>query len=671
MGVTTTPATGSRGTIHIAQEASFGVLVAPTHLIEFTSESLSAQESELMSEAIRDHRGMSQLVRGNLDIQGDINFEQNASGLGMILRHALGDYIKVPSADGGHHGRVMQSEQALIHNATVATATDEPLTLSADRLSAQVDDVLLRNIDSLTSVQYSIDGGVNYLALPAGTVATVTDSLLGIIGFSVALPSGTTNVRATFDHFTVDRYAIPFTLDHSSPFLDGGKFVRVFRNANRKLELDSASGAGYEFADFVKPAVTYAVDVTAGVVQLANVLGPDGILESPAVAPAGLIVSGSGRVMGSYYASGTVVVAGEEFSTITLSPGATVADNDYVMIVPALLKATAFGVTPGKGDWLYAYDPVEYAGVFTHHMERGRYLPTGLTVEVHRDAAVFLYTGCKVNSLALTFDANSIVTGTASLIGKVEYSIATLVADVVPGAATIDIDKRDAFPDAGYLTIGEETNIAYSGIIKVTLPGNREIYRITITSTNVEDIEAIQRFHPKGQNVDSRSSRKAGTIYSGNTSPLTSFETLVYIDGYWEEVLSANFTLNNNLTTDKFGLGSRFRLATVEGRAEIDGTLSMEFDDGKHYNKFLRGEKFSIEFKCVAESDDSLIGTTGVPSQAYYFLPKCKYNGTTPQIGGPDIINHDMPFRAIVDNEFGETDLVIILVNGLEQDVEI
>jgi hypothetical protein len=635
-------------------------------LIEFTSESLSAQESELMSEAIRDHRGMSQLVRGNLDIQGDINFEQNASGLGMILRHALGDYIKVLGADGGHHGRVMQSEQALIHNATVATATNEALTLSADRLSAQVANVLLRNIDSLTSVEYSIDGGVNFLALPGGTVATVTNSLLGVIGFSVALPSETTDVRATFDHFTVSRYAIPFTLDHSSPFLDGGKFVRVFRNANRKLELDSSSGAGYEFADYVKPAVTYAESVAAGVVTLANVLGPDGNVEAPEVAPAGLIISGSGRVMGSYYASATLTVAGVDYSTITLSPGTTVADGDYVMIVPALLKATAFGVTPGKGDWLYAYDPVQYAGVFTHHMERGRYLPTGLTVEVHRDAAVFLYTGCKVNSLALTFDANSIVTGTASLIGKVEHSIATLVFDAVPGADKIFIDKRDAFPDSGYLTIGEETNIAYSSIV-----ASGDNFQVNITETDVENIEAIQRFHPRGQNVDSRSSRKAGTIYSGNTSPLTAFETLVYIDGYWEEVLSANFTLNNNLSTDKFGLGSRFRLATVEGRAEIDGTLSMEFDDGKHYNKFLRGEKFSIEFKCVAESDESLIGSTDVPSQAYYFLPKCKYNGTTPQIGGPDIINHDMPFRAIVDTEYGDTDLVIILVNGLAQDVEI
>jgi hypothetical protein len=581
MGVTTTPATGSRGTIHIAQEANFGVLVAPTHLIEFTSESLSAQESELMSEAIRDHRGMSQLVRGNLDIQGDINFEQNASGLGMILYNALGDYLKLENVDGGHHGRSYLAEEIEILD---------------------------------------------------GTSATV-------------------------------RYAIAFTPDHTSTFPDSGKFVRVFRNANRALELDDNLGAGYEYENYVNSAVTYALTSAAGVVELAKVLDYSGNAVNPDVAPAGVIMSGSNRVLGTYHDTG--LSAGGNV-TITLSPGTTVAAGDFVMVVPALLSATSFAVTLEKGNWLYAFDEVAFAGVFTHHMERGRYLPAGLTVEVHRDAAVFIYTGCKVNSLALTFDANSIVTGTASLIGKIEHSIATLVKDVIPGALLITIDKRDAFPSAGMLTIGEETNIRYTAIVpSATVPN---AFDVTIASAT--GVESIQRFHPRGQNVDSRTSRKAATIYSGNTSPLTSFETLVYIDGYWEEVLSANFTLNNNLTTDKFGLGSRFRLATVEGRAEIDGTLSMEFDDGKHYNKFLRGEKFSIELKCVAESDDSLIGSTGVPSQAYYFLPKCKYNGTTPQIGGPDIINHDMPFRAIVDTEYGETDLVIVLVNGLSADVQ-
>jgi hypothetical protein len=589
MGVTTTPATGARGSIHIAQETTFGVAVEElTHLIEFTSESLSAQESELMSEAIRDTRGMSQLVRGNLDIQGDINFEQNASGLGMILRHALGDYIKVPKADGGDHGRV-----------------DQPLVDIKDE----------------------------------------TD--------------------------TVVKRAIVFTADHSSAFPAlNGKFARVFRNAVRKLELNDNTGTGFGYDASHGSSVTYALTTAAAgdYLRLEDVVGPSGTPVNPVVGTAGVLLFGPSRQQVTYFDSRIDAVTNKV--EVRLSFGSpSVAANSYIMISPVLISDTTFGVTLSKGDWLYGYNATTYDGVFTHHLERGRYLPVGMTVEVHRDAAVFLYTGCKVNTLALTFDANSIVTGTASLIGKIEHSIATLVLDVLPGASVIYIDKRDAFPAAGYLTIGEETNIAYDDIEPFTLPDGREVFEVSITNLIPE--ESIERFHPRGQNVDSRTSRKAATVVSGVTSPLTSFETLVYIDGYFEEVLSANFTLNNNLSTDKFGLGSRFRLATVEGRAEIDGTLSMEFDDGKHYNKFLRGEKFSIELKCIAESDDSLIGTTGVPSQAYYFLPKCKYNGTTPQIGDTNIINHDMPFRAIVDTEYGDTDLVIILVNALNQDVQI
>jgi len=657
MGVTTTPATGARGSVHIAQETAYGVVATPSHLIEFTSESLSAQESELMSEAIRDHRGMSQLVRGNLDIQGDLNFEQNASGLGMILRHALGDYIKLPNVDGGHHGRAMRAQQLPIRdNSAALNTTAEALTLSVDGLSAQVTDAAKRYFASVTKVEANTGAGGTFVEI---TDYVIEDQIFGVIRLETALAAGTL-VRADFSYFPVAAYAIPFTLDHSSSFSNSSAFARVYRDANRKLQLDDNGGAGYAYESYVPAAVTYASAVAAGEATLANVLDVDGHLAAPTIAPAGVIMSGSGRVLGTYY---DVDLTGG-IAKIKLSAGTTVALNEYVMVVPALVSTTPFGVTPGKGDWLYEIDPVLYAGAFTHHMERGRRLPVGLTVEVHRDAAVFLYTGCKVNSLALTFDTNSIVTGTASLIGKIEHSIATLVEDVLPGAATILIDKRTAFPDSGYLTIGEETNIAYTAI---AVSGDN--FQVTIANLIPE--ESIERFHPRGQNVDSRSSIKSDTIVSGNTAPLTSFETLVYIDGYWEEVLSANFTLNNNLSTDKFGLGSRFRLATVEGRAEIDGTLSMEFDDGKHYNKFLRGEKFSIEFKCISESDESLIEGTTVASQAYYFLPKCKYNGTTPQIGDTNIINHDMPFRAIVDTEYGDTDLVIILVNSLDKDVEL
>lgn len=657
MGVTTTPATGARGSVHIAEETRFGVLVNPTHLIEFTSESLSAQESELMSEAIRDHRGMNQLVRGNLDIQGDISFEQNASGLGMILRHALGDYIKVPNADGGSHGRVMKGEQITILEAAAVAAAAEPFALVAGatwqvadpdkRLTTAITDVLLDGVAQILGTDYNVDlaqGRIIFVVVPAPTAVVVAD----------------------IEHAVRSRYAIAFTPDHTCRFPASGKFARVFRNAARALELDDNAGNGYEYENYLEPVVTYAAASAAGVVTLAKVIGAYGSPVAPNVSPAGVIMSGSGRVLGTYH---DTAIVGDD-ATITLSLGTTVAANDYIMILPVLLNTAPFAVTPGKGEWLYAFDEVDFAGAFTHHMERGRYLPTGLTIEVHRDAAVFLYTGCKVNSLALTFDANSIVTGTASLIGKIEHSIATLLDDVLPGATSIFIDKPEAFKlSGGMLTIGEETKILHGAITEVA-EGRWEVEILNTTGES-----SIERFHPRGQNVDSRTSLKNDEIVSGLTTPLTSFETLVYIDGYWEEVLSASLTLNNNLSTDKFGLGSRFRLATVEGRAEIDGTLSMEFDDGKHYNKFLTGEKFSIEFKCISESDDSLIPGTGsssgnpVPSQAYYFLPKCKYNGTTPQIGGPDIINHDMPFRAIVDNEYGDTDFVIILVNGLERDV--
>lgn len=605
MGVTTTPATGARGAIHVGDETNYGTLVAPTHLIEFTSETLSAEENELQSEAIRDNRGVNQLIRGNLDVQGEISFEQNASGLGILLRHALGDYVRCEKADGGAHARLMSAGSVTITAPAEAT------------------------------------GG--------------------------------------------NRHVLVFTGDHTGGFTEtNGKFAYVYRDSFNDLAYDDNTAAGFDYESYSTSAVTYitavnntAIDYTntgtpsaVTSIVVAQVRDVDGNLVDPDFNPnGGVVVIGSARNEYHYF----------EYDKSTrklwLSPASVTAHgdpsvNDYAMGRAGLANtATGNGAFTGanlaKGVWIYEY-ATGNTGVYTHHIERGRYLPTGMTIEVDRDAAIFLYSGCKVDTLNLNFEANAIVTGSISVVGRAEHAMATLQADVLPGAASIIIDKGDAFPSAGAITIGEETSIRYTSRTEnpdgtVTLGG------IT-TDTNNE--HSIQRFHPKGQNVDSRSSTKAGTVYEGLTSPLSSYEILAYIDGYWEEVLSASITLNNNLNTDKFGLGSRFRLATMEGRAEIEGNLGMEFDDGKHYNKFLTGDYFSVELKCISESDDSLIGSTEVPSQAYYFLPKCKYNGTTPQISSDDIINHDMPFRAIVDTTYGDTDFVIILVNGAQNDVE-
>lgn len=607
MGISTSPATGSRGQITIGEETLYGVAVSPTHLVGFTSESLSSTENVIESEEIRSDRGRHQLIRGNLDVAGDISFEQSASGFGMLMRHALYDYVRCPRTDGGIHGRI------------AANALEALTTVDAVGTTS-----ILRLADDLSAVFES-----------AGLAAFVyRDATSGALTF-------------------VDNTASGYSYD--SVQLQTQTYVTA------QALGDTGHSGG----------ITGAVKLT-----LSQVYDETGALVDPVLNPNGGIVKlGPLRTEARFFESNATGTGTEIWihpDDVAIATAVNV--NDACVAVPCMVqRGSAISLPPAAlkiGTWVIqfdtAYEDTNSVIAYTHLIERGKYSPTGLTCEIDRDAMIFVYTGNKVNTLTLNFETNSIVSGTASLVGRREDSVAKLLGDVVPGQATITINNRTAFPNSGVLTIGEETGMTYSA---VTDNGNGT-YTLTMADTNVANVTAIQRAHFIGENVDSRTSTAVASPYEGNNSPLTAFETLVYLDGYFEEVLSGTLTLNNNLNTDKYGLGSRYKLATVEQRAVVEASLTMEFDDGKHYKKFVEGEYFSLEFKCVSEADDSLIGATGVFSQAYYYLPKCKFDGTTPNIQGDSYITHDMPITAVVDDELKTTDLVIFLVNSNIDDVE-
>lgn len=603
MAVSTQASTGARGGIVVGEEDEYGTAVAPTHILDFNSESISASENIIESEAIRNDRGRSKLIRGSLDVGGDITFEQSASGYGMILRHALGDYVKVAKADGGFHARLGQDALQIVSGPTGATNDANQILVLSDE----------------TSVDF---GAGNRCA------------------FVYRDP---TSDDLAVDDDTAAGYA----------YEDFAAYGSSYINTAPNNSDTSYAGAG-------AACVSIVVEAVNGVNLDFNSAG-------------GLIRYGDLRTELRYFQA-TDLGAGsgvrlylDDTQALTGDPATYPANGDTVISLPCITFDPSF--TSGDwlklGTWVYLWDN-DYTGVYTHHIERGRALPIGLTIEVDRDAVVFLYTGCKVNTLTLNFETNSIVTGTLSVVGKREYSTAKLLEDVNPGDTSILIETAYAvnFPDAGTLTIYERTGITYTG---KTDNGDGTT---TLTGIPASGIAAIDRHHTKDQNVDPRTSTQAGTTYQGITSPMTSFETLVYIENQFEEAIAGSVTLNNNLNTDKFGLGDRFRLQLVEQRAVVEASITFEFDDGKHYNRFHRAEFFPLEFRTVSTADDSEIGETGVLSQAYYFMPKCKFTGTTPVIESDQYIEHEMPCTCVVDTLLDTTDLVIILVNGLSEDVE-
>jgi hypothetical protein len=601
--------------------------------LPFTSESLSNSEDTLESADIRPDRGRGDIIRGVLDVSGDLNFEQKASGLGMLLRVALGDYVKAPQCDGGVRGRLQRD-------------------------------------------------GVITVVVPADTDGG-------------------------------DRYLLPFAKDHTSGFAeDGGKFAVVYRNGTNDLVFTDNAGAGFDYDSYAPAATTYALEINDnntnystssatpdGVVQikLASVLDVNGEQVAPKFNPNGGVVYLGKDRREFYYFEYNPDDAGEHVMYIAKELPHSAADIEaleaivalynsgtgiwaehvFVLGTAGLANTGAFsfgvGVDIKKGQWLYEFGGADYAGVFTHHIERGRRLRVSLTIEIDRDVVVFKYGGCKVDTLDLSFEAQSIVTGTFSLVCQSEASVATLLADVLPGDTSIRIDDATAFPvptDVGgkaMLTIGEETEIFYTG---KTWDSATDSWILSGIESDTSDVASIQHPHLKGSQVDSRTSGKFNNVHVGSDRSLSSFEIGIFIDGYFEEAMAASLTLNNNLDPDKYPLGSRHRAFSVEGRAEVEGSLTMEFDDGKHYRKFISGEEFSLEVRAMGETVADLIANTSIPPQAIYFAPRCKYNGETANISDDSIINVDMPFMAMTDNAHNTTDLIITLVNGHEWDVE-
>ena len=609
MAISSSPATGARGQISIGDQVTFNAAAAPTHKLDFTSESLGATEETIQSEAIRSDRGIHKLVRGALDVQGDINYEQSASGFGVLIRHALGDYIRLTSTDGGLHARL---------------------------------------------------GNQDVQTLAAG------------------------------DNANDGKQIVLLTDDTSVEFPQASDLKVVYRDSDRVLQEAALAYEGY--TSYARSYVTAVVasDTTytgyASVPAVSVVVAPldlaGGGTENLTFNPSGGVIDfGPSRTQVRYFeavdlgaGNGTRIF----LDPVQVDPG-TPADHpsvDDILIRKACITdggGSTYNSLPYKAGFIYhtSTDYTDTNGnvVYTHHLERGRKLPVaGLTVEIDRDAAVFTYIGNKINTATWNFETNAIVTGSFSLVGQRELAMATLSDDVVPGATEIFVDdKYEAlFPASGQITLGERTGITYT---------TKEVDHLGSSKTRLSGIPAtgdaaIDRPHVKGENVDCRSSNLVSGFIESLSDPLTSFESMVYIDGYFEEVLSGSITLNNNLNTDKFGLGSRNRLQIVEEDAVVEASLNMEFDDGKFYTKFKEGTYFALEFKCISEADESEIGNTGVLEQGYYLVPKCKFSGNTPFIEGKSYITHDMPMQCIVDDENDTTDLVIILVNGEGKEVD-
>lgn len=633
MGSPSRPAVGAKGLISIGNEATQGVPCPPLDLdkiFDFTTESVAYTENTIETATIRETRGRSPQKRGSLSPEGDLNCELRPEGYGRMFRHALGDSIQIQAADGGARGRLQFTME-----------TDEGHEF-AHFTGDYVDN-------------FKVDGGECVLVYREETPLRplkVNDNATNYWEYDEFRPALFTSFR---DAATLDFSGGAVTVE-----VNKGPSGEVFNTGAGTTTATGPIGAFYfqhEGRNYIAAYTEVdASDPNFMEIEVAGVFTPENIREylagNSSLDPAPVINVGAGDPAwcpASLYKEGGIF-AGFDDSDL----GSDLED------------------TLPSGTWVYSIweDQDNRENLYTQHLEIASELPPGLTVEIVRDAVTFTYSGVMVNTMTINAESQGLVTGTFSLLGIAEYSVVHAAREIRPGASSIFVREEPVCfnPSGGIMTIGKETNILYDGY---SYNSSLELWEIDISETTGPN--SIEQTHRAGTNVESRVTRSTVSPRPSpsNAPVFAAFEANIAKETEIREVLSASLTLENNLGADKFMLGERTRAAIREERALVSGVLNVEFDNGDHYKDFLSGRKFSVDMRLVSDELD-YIAIDGVfyPIGTYFFCPRVKLNGDTPNIDSESYIVHDLNFDAEDDEGFRMRTpaLVMAITNRLEND---
>lgn len=387
----------------------------------------------------------------------------------------------------------------------------------------------------------------------------------------------------------------------------------------------------------------------------------------------------------------------EEWDLVAVYKDATGLLKSVIFTYTTVTDADTFDITgsetAGAGDnirtetipvgaWIFQHEAQGTSGnnwwddVFTHYIEAAPDLPEGQTIEVGRDVAFFVYTGLRVNTIENSYAAQEILQATVNYLGKGEFSGGDLNALAAVSAVSIVVknltqDPNDAVAVVGFdktggtIQIGDENGIVYTAYTYAAATG-----LATFTGIAGAGAASIEYEHAEGEPVGAQVAWD-DPVDPPSTDMLTSFQAGIYIDGSWEEVLSGNWTLNNNLYADKYQMGERDRAGLPEQQRTVEGLIHVEFDNLILYHKFINGTEAFLEIRAVDESEEIQDAAADadkvVYRQKHTLFPRIKFTGTTPNIGGPEMIEHDMNYTALRDPENDMNEVAVIYVNTINR----
>jgi hypothetical protein len=137
--------------------------------------------------------------------------------------------------------------------------------------------------------------------------------------------------------------------------------------------------------------------------------------------------------------------------------------------------------------------------------------------------------------------------------------------------------------------------------------------------------------------------------------PFTFIEASVSVnDSVVAEAESFSLSMNNALRTDSHRLGSpNIRNQSHNAFRTVTGEIEMQFTDLTMTNLFLDSDDVKVQITLDNDSDTLVIT-----------LPTVKFNGSLPELAGPDVVRQTIGFQAY--NETDDGDVIAAVLTNTE-----
>lgn len=264
-----------------------------------------------------------------------------------------------------------------------------------------------------------------------------------------------------------------------------------------------------------------------------------------------------------------------------------------------------------------------------------------------------------IRSATRTLRSNRWVTGRRSISGSVVHEVADRGFGLPLAAAFGGGTWAIATPSGGTatrdVTITQGTNYGRGMTVQVGRPdtsGTVNAFSYLGCKVNSAElsssVDGILSLSMSMVGIDETTGQSLASVSYPSTQSLLSWVGGTFnFGGAALDVKDFSLSVSHGLTDRFFMRGSGPGTLTKEhieaAMAEVSGSFTVEFDSLTQYNRYVNGTTGSLAGTWQGGTTES-----GTYYSLIVALPVVRFDGETPNVGGPDILTLNVPFKGLV-----------------------